>query len=301
MKIFISWSGELSKSVALAFRDWLKLVIHGAEPFVSDEDIDKGTRGLAQIASELETTDVGIACITLDNFDRPWVNFEAGAISRRVGHGRLIPFLVNLENSDIPRHSPLTQFQTTGFNKADIHKMVHSINRSAQPQVTEDGVLDTLFDAVWDRLDQALREAIKNAELKSSSPVRTIAVGEMVGEILDLVRGQQRELAEMRAELGVLRRTGSLRKSVADSGMSFTPPVEWRTDIDQLVNALVSRLGRKPTVGEVAAALGIEPIELAMHDMTLSKVVQETESEMSSANDIPSSSPPDPDASPSPS
>jgi len=42
MKVFISWSGELSHKVARIFRDWLPNVVQILEPYVSSEDIDKG-------------------------------------------------------------------------------------------------------------------------------------------------------------------------------------------------------------------------------------------------------------------
>ncbi len=45
MNIFISWSGTLSKSVAILLRDFLKKVIQATNPFVSSEDIAKGTNG----------------------------------------------------------------------------------------------------------------------------------------------------------------------------------------------------------------------------------------------------------------
>ena len=50
MKVFLSWSGELSHKVALAFREWLPNVIQSIEPYVSSEDIDKGARWSAEMA-----------------------------------------------------------------------------------------------------------------------------------------------------------------------------------------------------------------------------------------------------------
>lgn len=187
-----------------------------------------------------------------------------------------MPFLVNLENSDLPRHSPLTQFQTTSNNKADIHRMIHSINRAAQPQVVEDSVLDTLFEAVWDRLDRPLREAIEHAGAEPSQPVRPVGVGEMVGEILALVRGQQRELADLSAEVGMLRSAYRLRSILAESRAVHTAPVNDRDEIDQRVNELFRESGRKPTVAEVASCMNIDPIELAGLDLALDEVERES-------------------------
>jgi hypothetical protein len=45
MKIFISWSGELSHRVALELRDWLPMVINALEPYVSSKDIEKAPIG----------------------------------------------------------------------------------------------------------------------------------------------------------------------------------------------------------------------------------------------------------------
>jgi hypothetical protein len=258
MKIFISWSGDLSKAVALVLRDWLKLVIHGVQPFVSDEDIDKGTRGLAQIASELEAADVGIVCITRDNIERPWVNFEAGAISKKVGDARLIPFLVNLENADIPRYSPLTQFQNTTNSKDEVRRMVHSINRSIEPAIVEEAILDRLFDAFWDELERQLREAIEANEQTLEGSERVIGVGEMVGEILDLVRSQQRDISELRLEM----RKNRLADNEPSADLGAQGQLIARGDVQRGpyrgINLPVRAAGRAPMPTEIVSDVRLE-------------------------------------------
>ncbi len=44
MKVFISWSGKRSRALAEAFRDWLPNDTQAIKPWMSDVDIDKGTR-----------------------------------------------------------------------------------------------------------------------------------------------------------------------------------------------------------------------------------------------------------------
>src|SRR5687768_16996882 len=96
MKTFISWSGPVSHRVAQALRDWLPLVIQRVDPYVSSEDIEKGRQWLPDISSTLGTSSYGILCITYDNVNSPWLNFEAGALSRSSNKPYVTPFLFDV-------------------------------------------------------------------------------------------------------------------------------------------------------------------------------------------------------------
>ena len=88
-KVFISWGGELSKRLAEEVRNWLPSVLQFVKPYFTPDDIEKGSRWESNIANELETSNVGIICLTKDNINRPWILFEAGALSKNFGKSKV--------------------------------------------------------------------------------------------------------------------------------------------------------------------------------------------------------------------
>jgi TIR domain len=145
VKVFISWSGEHSHAVALVLRDWLQAVLHHVEPLVSSEDIQKGALWGPAIATELDATTFAILCIVPGNVAEPWLVFEA-AIWRGLGSTRVAPFLVGVERKDV--RGPLSLFQSTVFDKDDVRKLFHSVNKSSASPV-DGGKVDRTFDACW--------------------------------------------------------------------------------------------------------------------------------------------------------
>lgn len=146
MKVFISWSGARSKKVALIFRDWLPSVIQSIEPFVSSEDIDKGSRWNTDIAHELKESTFGIICVTRDNLTAPWLNFEAGALSKTIENSYVAPFLFDVKPSEL-KDSPISQFQATSFTDDDLKRLLETLNAAAENRLNEKN-LSRAF-AVW--------------------------------------------------------------------------------------------------------------------------------------------------------
>lgn len=186
MKIFLSWSGDKSRRVALALRNWLPAVINSVEPFVSSKDIDPGRRWQAEVADQLEATSFGIVSVTRDNRSSAWLNFEAGALAKAVESSHVIPLAVDLKPSDIAL--PLGQFQAQPATREGLEGIVNAIN-SASPEPLESGLLERAFRKWWPDLEEELR----SIEEKHAAPIEEARTDrELIEETLNVVRGLAR-------------------------------------------------------------------------------------------------------------
>lgn len=180
MKLFLSWSGEQSKAYAAALRDWLPLVIHFVEPWVSDADIEAGERWATEVGKELETSNFGILCITRENIGSQWLLFEAGALSRSMQEGRVIPLLFNIEFKDIS--GPLAQFQAKKFDNRGVWDTVCAINRLGDPAVP-DARLKQLFDALWSDLEKQVEAIPTNVKTAKAARPQSEVLEELVSSV----------------------------------------------------------------------------------------------------------------------
>jgi hypothetical protein len=192
MKVFISWSGSLSHKVALAFRDWLPSVIQSSEPYVSSEDIDKGARWSTDISQELEGSNYGILCVTSENIDAPWLNFEAGALSKSFEKSRVSPFLFGVKRSDVK--GPLLQFQSTIFEKPDVLKLLNGINQASGEDALPEERLAKVYEVWWPQLEEALSNIIEDKPKIHAAPKdaeNETGSTAILEELITLVRQQQ--------------------------------------------------------------------------------------------------------------
>ncbi len=195
MKVFLSWSGNKSHKVALVFRDWLPSVIQSLVPYVSSEDIDKGARWSTDIAKELEDSTFGMLCVTKDNVNAPWLTFEAGALSKTMDKAFVCPFLFDIKRSEVD--GPILQFQSTIFERADIQKLVRTLNKACANDNLSDERLDKAFDVWYPTLESGL-EKLKAVEVEPSEKKikgdENKKRDEILEEILELTRINQKLL-----------------------------------------------------------------------------------------------------------
>ncbi|RME56730.1 TIR domain-containing protein [Candidatus Parcubacteria bacterium] len=156
-KILISWSGEISHKVAVILRNWLPTVLPQIEPWVSSEDINKGDRWSRELAKQLSEISFGIICVDPTNIHSPWLNFEAGALSKSFDSGRVFPLLIGLSPDDI--RGPLSQFQLTTLEKNDVLKLIKSINHALRSDKVPTEKLERVYEISWLGLKIALESA----------------------------------------------------------------------------------------------------------------------------------------------
>lgn len=156
MKLFISWSGENSKRIAYALRDWLPMVLQAVKPWMSSYDIEKGNRWHSEMTFQLQESSFGILCLTPDNLNAPWVLFEAGALSKSIDGSHVVPYLYGFDPSEL--RGPLVQFQAALANKEDTKRLIFSLNRVLEENRLAESVLDEIYEIMWPRLEAKLRE-----------------------------------------------------------------------------------------------------------------------------------------------
>jgi hypothetical protein len=201
MRVFISWSGEPSRSIAKALNGWLKLVVQHADTWVSDDEIKSGQRWSDQIAKSLDATDFGIICVTHSNQHAPWLTFEAGALAKRLEVARVVPLYINTTSSEVT--GPLAEFQGQRLDKDGMRQLVHDVREACESPIAAVSV-DALFDAMWPSFEASVTEAI-NKETSREEPPRSTQ--DMLAELIDRARRIDRntagEVDRQREELAV--------------------------------------------------------------------------------------------------
>jgi TIR domain len=155
MNIFLSWSGEASHRVAVALHQWLPYMIHSIRPFISSADISTGENWSDALSEEIKNAQHGVICVTPYNVYKPWMNFEAGALTRVIDRASVTPFLFRIRQSSLT--GPLAQFQSADSSRDGVFGLIRSINGRLDG-VIDPEVLQRNFDYWWTFLEADLKQ-----------------------------------------------------------------------------------------------------------------------------------------------
>lgn len=271
MRIFVSWSGTRSRLVAKVLYDWIPQVIQEAEPWMSDEDIAAGGDWSAAIKENLDVADFGIICVTPNNMMRPWILFEAGALSKAVGDSPTLvaPFLIGFNRkSDLPL--PLSRFQSVEPILEDVKKLMASINSLATNKLSPEK-LNKAVEKWWNDLYEPYVE-IRDTHPSKSTTKRSDR--DVLDEILGILRSDQREGSS--PNLGTISATTGRMVSGADDrvpGPRMQPTVRFTPEeFDTTINALAQVQGFELT--GLAHRKDGRPYQIVVRDSTVRPTIE---------------------------
>jgi len=195
----VSWSGEFSHKIAKTFAEFLDMIIgRQIEVFISD-DIDMGTRWRTELDKKLSQCTSGILIVTKDNFNSPWLNFEAGAISKCVSENKIFPVLFNVEPSMLP--STFNNFQATRYKKTEVEKLFSIFNEQLNKPLNN---FHKFFGKnIWPDFEKNTNELIASLSKKDSKieTASSISNEERLEKILLEVRNVTKIIKEPEAIL----------------------------------------------------------------------------------------------------
>lgn len=241
-KVFISWSGELSKKLGEALRNWLPAALQYVKPYFSPDDIEKGAKWNSEITNELATSDMGLICLTQDNTEKPWIVFEAGALSKSIDKSRVCTLLFNLDAAEIK--GPLTSFQATRFNRDDFKRLVASINNVTVESKLDSSVLDSVFEMWWPRLEEQITQILTSHDKISKKARRSDR--DILEEILELTRMNSSRYAKLGglSEAWLVELMEVLDDLVFYSGRRGSIKMETMRQLERIIRHLALETGR---------------------------------------------------------
>jgi len=116
-----------------------------------------GSRWANELSENLDGIDFGILCLTQDNVNSPWILFEAGALSKSLKKGKVVPYLIGINPKDL-NESPLSQFQCVASDKVGTKKLIVSIAESLEKNARTLATLDKVFEKWWPELEEKLKK-----------------------------------------------------------------------------------------------------------------------------------------------
>ena len=153
-RVFLSFSGSLSRTVAEAFAQLLRKVLRGTESWMS-QDIPPGANWRAKIDEALKNTKCAVIFLTRANHvAATWVAYEAG----KARHA--IVYAVNFDAADLA-HQPYGAWQAAKADRPGTLAMLKEINRLAGGH-EKDTELQKRFASHWPAFAGALREALES-------------------------------------------------------------------------------------------------------------------------------------------
>jgi TIR domain len=181
-RIFLSWSGEISKLVAKALAEGMNSISYRLEPWLS-EGLEPGVQWANELVPQIRRSRVAILCLTHRNVGASWIAFETGAYYSSRLRKAVIPFLLDFPPGDLA--FPLGLFQSISADWNGCRALYMRLGQlvDVDPQT----VTEVFTTRIWPNLSEQLSSIRKlqgEPEIKTASSRPNIANAFFLGHDL---------------------------------------------------------------------------------------------------------------------
>ncbi|MDQ0923335.1 putative nucleotide-binding protein [Pseudarthrobacter sp. W1I19] len=200
MKVFISWSGEVSQHAAQALRNWIPQVLQSIEPWLASTDARPGHLVAHEIQQNLQDASAVLLCLTRQNMlsesfrDEYYALQEAGPL--------IMPVCIDFSPNELGRSFPSNR--AVALDSPGIRSLVTLLN-----ELSDDPLNQTKLDrllGIWSpKLEEELATALPSLNFKSEGKLKLIGTRTdkpteaVLSEILGEVRSLSGRLNELQA------------------------------------------------------------------------------------------------------
>ncbi len=268
MEVFISWSGDRSKAVAKLLKEWLGDVIQYVDPWISTE-MDRGSAWFEQILNQLGKTSFGIVCLTAENQHEPWIQFESGAIAKRLDKSWVCTLLVDLGYTDVK--GPLQNFNhTSPGDKESMRLLISTLNGALGEDGLKADKLDRAFETHWGTFKARFDRALSGNQPNQPKAERN--ANDLMIEILGTVRSIDHRLVHVKLPGAPL-----ISEDVDRTNIKNVLPYQYWERIQQLTILLELKQGTSED--EIRSMLIHNGVEPMFAELAVRKAVEELKAE----------------------
>lgn len=168
-KVFISYSGAMSKAISELIHTWLKHTLQTVELLYTPAFIQPGQRIHLMLFEALAQADIALLIYTKEGLNCSRMVFEAGYVCKAKANGGVISLLFGLTPEVLPE--PINAFQCEVFSNNGMWRIIKGINGQLREQRIDEDTLKHVFDREWGGLVQDVDKIMQqlSAQLLNSA------------------------------------------------------------------------------------------------------------------------------------
>lgn len=159
-KVFITYSGTVSKAISELVHTWLRHTLHTVDLLYTPAFIKPGQRVDLLLFDLLEKANIALLIYTKEGLNCTRMVFEAGYVSKGNRDACIIPLLFGLSHKELPE--PIDAFKCEVFSRNGMWRILKAINNYQGGSGVNEETLKRVFDSEWDGFARDINDVLGN-------------------------------------------------------------------------------------------------------------------------------------------